>query len=137
MLFGSEAALPRITPTWNKQYLALDQRGCRFQSSPLPLSAIYILGERDPSLTAPVIEEVAGGQALVTLVANTYVNYLLDRDMRAHEFQVLSRLLAGVPVRRVRPAADPSKVFALCECIAADAGKLAASGATRAAQQAG
>jgi hypothetical protein len=132
-LFGTEDALPRITPTWDKRYLALGQNGHRFQSSPLPLGAIYILGEREAGLTAPVIEEVVGSEAIMTLVSNTYVNYLLDRDMRAHEFDVLSRVLAGVPVRRVRSAADTSKIFALCESIAADASQLALSDATRAA----
>jgi hypothetical protein len=135
-LFGSEDALPRITPTWDKLYLALDQNGRRFQSSPLPLGAIYILGEREAELTAPVIEEVVGSEAIMTLVSNTYVNYLLDRDMRAREFDVLSRLLAGVPVRRVRPTADTSKVFSLCESIAADTTHLALPEATRAALEA-
>jgi hypothetical protein len=124
-LFGSEDALPRITPTWDKRYLALDQNGRRFQSSPLPLGAIYILGDREAELSAPVIEEVVGGEAIMTLVANTYVNYLLDRDMRAREFDVLSRLLAGVPVRRVRPTPDTSKIFALCESITSDATRAA------------
>ena len=132
-LFGSEDALPRITPTWEKRYMTLDQNGGQFQSSPLPLGAIYILGEREAELTAPVIEEVVGSEAIMTLVSNTYVNYLLDRDMRAREFDVLSRLLAGVPVRRVRPTADTSKIFALCESIAADAMQVARPGVPRAA----
>jgi hypothetical protein len=29
--------------------------------------------------------------------------------------------VAGIPIRRVRPSADPSAVFDLCEAIAADA----------------
>lgn len=132
-LFGTEDALPRITPTWDKRYLELDQNGRRFQATPLPLGAIYILGEREAELTAPVIEKVVGSEAIMTLVSNTYVNYLLDRDMRAREFDVLSRLLAGVPVRRVRPAADPSKIFALCESITADAMKIAMPRVSKAA----
>jgi hypothetical protein len=120
-LFGSVNALPPITPTWNKRYLALNREDLRFESQPLPLGAIYILGERESGLTAPVIEEVAGREAIMTLVANTYVNYLLDRDMRAREFDVLSRVLAAVPIRRVRPINDFSKVFELCEMIASDA----------------
>jgi hypothetical protein len=131
-LFGSEDALPRITPTWDKRYLALDQNGRRFQSSPLPLGAIYIFDEREAELDAPLIEEVVGGEAIMALVANTYVNYLLDRDMRAREFDVLRRLLTGAAVRRVKPTADTSKIFALCESIAADASQLAFSDATRA-----
>jgi hypothetical protein len=124
-LFGSEDALPRITPTWDKMYLELDQNGRRFQSSPLPLGAIYILGEREAELIDPVIEEVVGGEAIMTLVANTYVNYLLDRVMWAREVDVLSRLMAVVAVRRVRPTADTSKIFALCESITADATRAA------------
>jgi hypothetical protein len=121
VLRGSEEALPRITPTWGKHYLPLDQNGCRFQSERLPLGAVYLLGERDPNLTACVIEELAAGDALMTLVANTYVNYVLDRDMRHREFDLLSRLVARVPVRRIRPPADPSAVLAMCEAIAGDA----------------
>jgi hypothetical protein len=131
-LFGSPDALPRITPTWDKRYLALGQHGREFQSQPLPLGTIYILGEREAKLTVPVIEDLAGHEAFTTLVANTYVNYLLDDDMRAREFDVLGRVLAGVPVRQVRPPADPSKVFALCEAIAADARRLAVRDSTSA-----
>ena len=124
-LFGSEDALPPITPTWDKRYLSLDRNGCRFQSTPLPVGAIYILDEREAELTAPVIEAMVGGEAIMKLVANTYVNYLLDSEMRTREFDVLSRLLAEAPVRRVRPTADPSRIFELQEAIAADARRLA------------
>jgi hypothetical protein len=120
-LWGSEDALPHITPTWGKHYLPLDQNGRRFQSEQLPLGAIYFLGQRDPDRTAPVIEEVAAGDALMTLVTNTYVNYLLDRDMRHREFDLLSRLVARVPVRRLRPSANPSRLLAMCDAIAGDA----------------
>jgi hypothetical protein len=120
-LLGAEDALPRITPTWGKYYLPLNQYGCRFESRPLPLGAVYFLGERDPGRTLPVIEELSPGDALVNLVANTYVNYVLDRPMRHREFDLLSRLVAHVPIRRLRPAADPSAILTMCEAVAADA----------------
>jgi len=120
-LFGSEDALPRITPTWDKRYLPLGQNGYRFASEPLPLGAIYILEPSDMAVTAPVVEEVSGEQAFMALVANTYVNYLLDQDMRRDEFDVLGRVFAGIPIRRVRIPMQPSAVFDLCEAIAADA----------------
>jgi hypothetical protein len=123
-LFGAEDALPPITPTWDKRYLSLDRNGCRFQSTPLPVGAIYVLDEREAELTAPVIDAMVGGEAIMKIVANTYVNYLLDREMRTREFDVLTRLLAEVPVRRVRPSADPSRIFELQEAIAADARRL-------------
>jgi len=55
------------------------------------------------------------------LVANTYLNYLLDRDMRMQEFKALRRVATGVPIRRVRPPSDASKIFALADAIALDA----------------
>lgn len=126
-LFGSEDALPRITPTWDKRYLPLGENGHRFASNPLPLGAIYILDGRDSSLSAPVIEEVSGKEAFMTLVANTYVNYLLDQNMRRTEFDVLSRLISGIPVRRVRAPEEPSAIFALCEALADDARRVMAT----------
>jgi len=73
-LFGSEDALPRITPTWDKRYLPLDQNAYRFASSAMPLGAIYILDGRDEALTAPVVEDISREEAFMALVANTYVN---------------------------------------------------------------
>lgn len=121
LLFGAEDALPRITPTWDKRYLPLGGSSHKFQSEPLPLGAIYVLGEREPDLSAPLVEEFAGIDAFMALVSNTYVNYLLDADMRSREFEVLGRIMATVPVRRVRPARDSSKVIDLSAAIAADA----------------
>jgi hypothetical protein len=120
-LLGSEDALPRITPTWGKHYLPLDQDRRQFESRRLPLGALYFLGERDPARSEPLIEEVAAGEALLSLVANSYVNYVLDRDMRRREFELLSRLVARVPMRRILPSADPSSILAMCETIAEDA----------------
>lgn len=120
-LFGSEDALPRVAPTWEKRYLQLDQNGHHFASRPLPLGAIYILDTRDSCLSAPIIEGIAGKEAFIALVANTYVNYLLDQDMRRREFDVLGRLVSEIPVRRVRPPAESSAIFSLCKAIAADA----------------
>ena len=127
MLFGSDDALPPITPTWDKRYFALNQDGQRFESKPVPLGAIYVLAEREAGLAAPVVEEIAGKEALLTLVSNTYVTYLLDRDMQRGDFDALALLLAKVPVRRVRPTADPAGIFQLRELIAADAKRLIAS----------
>jgi hypothetical protein len=136
-LFGSEDALPPITPTWEKRYMTLDRDGCRFETNPLPLAAIYVLGERDAALRKPVIEEVHGVEAVTMLVANTYVNYLLDREMRRREFDVLGRLITALGVRRVRPPTDPSAIFGICEAIVDDVNRLIASVASTATLQGG
>jgi len=68
-----------------------------------------------------IFEEVPGGEALMALVANSYVNYLLDRDMRSREFVVLGSLIAGIPIRRIRLTTNPKDISSLCGAIAADA----------------
>jgi hypothetical protein len=40
--------------------------------------------------------------------------------MRAKEFDVLGRLVTSVPVRRVFPHSDPSRIFDLCRLIRDD-----------------
>lgn len=120
-LFGSEEALPRITPTWEKRFLALNQGGYQFEDRSLPLGAIYVLAARDSTLPAFSFQDLAASSTLLVLVANTYVNYLLDAQMRAHEFDVLRRLVATVPVRSVNPPDDPTRLREFCEAVAVDA----------------
>jgi hypothetical protein len=123
-LFGAEDALPRITPTWDKRYMALGENTFPFGPKPLDLAAIYVLCEREASRMAPVVEELAGGEAFMALVANSYVSHLLDRSMRALEFDAFTRLLACVSARRVRPTTDPGAILALREIVTADASRL-------------
>lgn len=119
-LFGSAEALPRLTPTWDKRYLDLLRDAGSFQRERLPLAAIYFLGERSAEPSAPFVEPLPPRDAVMTLVANTYVNYLLDRDMRAREFEMLSRVVRLIPVRRVRPHSDSAALQRLCQVIAGD-----------------
>ncbi len=119
MLYGSSDALPRLSPGWDKRRLALGEKGTRFESRPLPLGAIYLLGERrlDP---APCVEAVPPQSALVSLLADTFANKILDREMRAREFEVLGRLTSTVPVRRVFPHTDAARLRDLCRVIEDD-----------------
>ncbi len=113
---------PRLTPTWDNQYLDLDltQEGYRFQQWPLPLAVVYILEERRDEPNLPFIEPVTGGQALIALLANTWATRMLDRDTRGREFAQLARLSARVPLRRVHPHADPHYLSKLCDVILND-----------------
>jgi hypothetical protein len=122
-MFGDENALPVVTPAWGKRFLSLGQSGLRFQSDPLPLSAIYFLAARNSESRLPIIEPLDGTAALMTLVANTYVNYALDSAMRSHEFDVLSRLISNVSVMSVRASDDSADLAGLCNGIAEDARK--------------
>ncbi len=123
-LFGSPDALPRLTPTWEKRFLALDGVRAKFEPERQPLGAIYLLGPRTPEGDAPRIEALGKREALLQLVQNTYMNWLLDRTQRAAELDTLARIVGCVPVRRVVPHCDPARVGALCDLIVLDAERL-------------
>lgn len=112
MLYGEPDALPRLTPTWDKRSLVLSGPGA-FQSQPLPLCAVYVLGDQCGHRDTAV-GEVNGAGRLLALLANTYVGYLLDPAMRQQEFDWLVRLAATIPVRQVNRGRGSSDVTAIC-----------------------
>ncbi|HEX6648255.1 MAG TPA: hypothetical protein VF075_01905 [Pyrinomonadaceae bacterium] len=116
-LYGNETHLPKLTPNWDKRYLDLHEQ---FQQQPLTLAAIYLLGERRDDDSAPFVETVDRAEGLMSLVANTYATKLMDRDMRAREFELLTRVLNNVPLRRVTPHSDAARIPELCDRILDD-----------------
>jgi hypothetical protein len=116
-LYGSETHLPKLTPNWDKCYLELSDN---FQREPLRLAAIYHLGERRHDAVAPFVQALDRAEGLMSLVANTYATKLMDKQMRAREFELLTRVLNHVPLRRVTPHADLSLIHELCTRIIAD-----------------
>ncbi len=117
-LFGSPDFLPLVTPSWGKRFLPLEQDEMLFQREALPLSMIFVLGPWDPEIRNPVFEELSKSSALLELVVNTYVNYLLDSELRRHEFKVLGRLISLVPVLRVTRPANAGPITDLSHAIA-------------------
>jgi len=118
-LYGSESHLPKLTPNWDKCYLDLTER---FHAEPLPLAAIYHLGGRRHDTKAPFVESLDRSEGLLSLIANTYATKLMDKQMRAREFELLTRVLNNVPLRRVTPHADPARIPELCDAILNDFG---------------
>jgi hypothetical protein len=123
-LYGSPSALPPLTPNWDKCYLDLTQQSGQFESTPQPLAAIYVLAERNDDPEAPFVRPLDQAAGLVELIANTYGTKLLDKHMRARQFELLTRVLATVPLRRVTPHADAGRIPALCDLLLADFGTL-------------
>ena len=119
-LYGTESHLPKLTPNWDKCYLDLTKEPEQFQQESLRLAAIYLLGERSNEPIAPFIEPLDRAEALMSLVANTYATKLMDKQMRAREFEVLTRVLNHIPLRRVTPNADPARIRELCDTILGD-----------------
>ena len=119
MFYDAPGELPRIIPDGEKRRLALGIEGTRLERRTLPIAAIYFLGERRPA-PAPYVETIRAQAALVGLVAETYGNKVLDADLRAEEFRVLSRLVEKVPIRRVFPHSDSSRIGDLCRVVRED-----------------
>jgi hypothetical protein len=129
-LYGSANALPHFSTGWEKHRLSLGDGKTRFEKQPLPLGAIYFLGQRR-SDRAPFVEVIRPQAALLSLVADTFANKILDRELRAREFEVLGRLVRTVPVQRVIPHSEASRVRDLCRVIREDFASLQASMRTR------
>jgi hypothetical protein len=81
------------------------------------LGALFILGERTTLPDAPRIEPLVPKEGLLSLVANSYATNLLDKDMRAVEFEFLGRMLQRVPVQRLIPHEDPAQIGRLCDVV--------------------
>jgi hypothetical protein len=132
-LYGSPTALPPfisdnvLEPEWDKRCLDLTGPGYCFQSQPLPLGAIYFLGDRQDD-AGPRVEDVLGTERLLLLIANNYGSAFLDRKLRAREFETQGRLLDRVPVRRLIPRAGPAYLAKLCEAILQDFSNLSSAG---------
>jgi hypothetical protein len=125
-LFDARDALPRLTPSWEKFFLPLDGRNAKFEDQRRAVSAVYLVAPRVEEVDAPRIETMGSREALLNLVQNTYMNWLLDRSQRAAEFEALGKLVAQVPIRRIVPHVDPERIGALCELIVADAERISA-----------
>ena len=119
-LYGADDHLPKLTPNWDKCYLDLTTRPEQFQREPLPLRAIYLLDERQDDYGAPFIEPLERAEGLMSLIANSYSTKLMDKQMRAVQFDLLGRVLSNVPLRRVRPHASPARIPELCDSILKD-----------------
>ncbi|HXZ12297.1 MAG TPA: hypothetical protein VEG64_07880 [Candidatus Sulfotelmatobacter sp.] len=117
MLYGPEKTLPSFSANWDKRVLSPAEDCVRFQEEPLPLGAIFLLGERSSESSAPYLETLTPQESLVQLVANSYATGMLDKEMRAQEFALLGRMLANVHVCRVRSHEDPSRIERLCDVI--------------------
>jgi hypothetical protein len=117
ILYGPQRTLPSFSPSYDKRQLLLAENRLRFQETQMPLGAVFLLGERIADPAAPFVEKLPAGEALVALVANSYATNMLDQEMRAREFKLLGRLVTTVPIWRLRPHEEGSRLGDLCDVI--------------------
>lgn len=117
-LYGRADALPRLTASWDKRYLDLRTRDRCFQSTPLPLAAIFVLS--NSQAPGEAIEEIPRSAAMMQLLANVYVSYLLDDSFRERDFVRIAKVVNTVPVRRVNLRHDFAALEQICHSIVTD-----------------
>jgi hypothetical protein len=117
MVYGPEKKLPSFSPSWDKRLLSLAGNDLRFEAQALSLGAIFVLGERSSAPDAPFLEQLTPREGMLALVANSYATNLLDKEMRACEFEFLGRMLGRVAIRRLVPREDPARSDELCDAI--------------------
>lgn len=121
-LYNDVEALPRIAPqhpTWEKRYLDLNQLGL-YQSKPLPLDRIYIIGERNNNYDAPKTELIASSEKMLNLLTNTYASYEFDKKMQVNDFLVLGKLAKQVTIKRLISHTNPKYLDKLCDVVLED-----------------
>lgn len=123
-VYGSEVELSQVFRQTDKHFVELNQNNTsswRFYDQPLPLAAIYVLGERQQSLTAPSIKPIIPQIGLMDLMTHRYPQSLkLERDMQTREFAILGRLSAAVPIRQLHREDSLAGLSEVCDAILED-----------------
>lgn len=116
ILDAAPAELPRLTPNWDKRYLDLESSG-GFEQRPRPLSAIYLLdGHRDFPV-APFVESMPASTALLSLLGHVRGDFHVSKQAHGREFEMLARVVQGMPVMRVVTGSEPCSPASLCDVI--------------------
>lgn len=122
MICGLDVKLPNLFPGFEKQRFTPSS----FQESPVPLGAVFVLGERSSGDNLPRIEELPLREQLLALVANSYATRILSEKARAEEFQLFGRMVGAIPIRRLLAHSDPTRLSSFCEFIEQNCNRLAA-----------
>ena len=119
-LYGTEEALPRLTPTWDKRFLEAGA-GYRFQARALPLGAVFVLAARVRHSQHSFVESLSPAAGLVAIAANTHASHLADARMRAAEFRALAHLTSRIPVYRAWLPDDVASLSGVCDDVVTQA----------------
>jgi hypothetical protein len=115
---------PELDTIWGKQYLDLRGQTGQFCPRQTRMGIIYLLSERLDDTRAPFVQHLTLQEALLALTANSFSTYLLDETILAREFQVFSKIVSQVPVRKLVPHVDISRLDDLVDLVIADTATL-------------
>ncbi len=111
-------SLCKVTSYIDKRYL---DSGILFSREPLPLAAIYVLGQRDNNYPKPCISDIPTQDKMVTLLRNSHVGYgVINASLRAREFTDFHKIAANVPIRQLHRADDLNQLQQISELLYQD-----------------
>lgn len=130
----STSKLRRVANRWDKRLLDLNTqiendtnsstatqpKPQSFTAHPLPLSAVYVLTERDPHLTQVRIDPLTPIAALHQLLTHAYGRAILSRSGQQAELQHLTRIAQTLPIRKLYRPDDLHQLDHLCAAITHD-----------------
>jgi hypothetical protein len=123
-LYGDEKGLSRVFSQTDKHFLELNQdkvSAWGFHNQPLPLTAIYVLGERQQSACTPSIETVIPQMGVMQLITHRYPQSLqLEGGMHRRELAILGRLGETVPMRHLHRGDNLAELGKVCDVILED-----------------
>jgi hypothetical protein len=92
-----------------------------FRPEPRPLGAVYLLQRGNATDdNMPSVAGVRPAEGVVSLVDHSFGKDLLDRELRGREFEVLSRVVTQVPIRRLTRSTDLTHLPEFCEFVLDD-----------------
>ena len=116
-LLGKEDILPPLIPGRDKRYLDLNTDEYQFYSESVAVGGVYILDDRSEDLS---IAPLSLPEAVLKLMNNTYLSYLLDKRLRAIDLSLLSLLAETASVRLVTPPNDLARLHDLYNAMLQD-----------------
>lgn len=117
---GSHTEYPRLHPFYDKRLVAIGERFGRFRAAATPLARIY-LPQRHLEDHEARIEPVASGEALLTLVANSFLHEAVHRlGLAGARLPYLSSVLSRTPPRRLRYPSGFDRLPELVDAVTAD-----------------
>lgn len=112
-------SLPIVYSSRVSRYFSLEN-GNKFHAAPLPLTAIYILGEISDDYRNPFIKPINSQDKLINLIPNTIGSYVVTGELRAKEFQILAKIAKTIPMRKLHYAHDITTLPRQCQVILED-----------------
>ena len=94
-LWGSEDALPLLTPTWTKRFVDLTAGDYAFATGAHPIGAIYVLTGRAAEAS---LRAITGHEAAIALLRHASVTHILEDELREDELAQVAGLASAVPV---------------------------------------